>query len=203
MTTLRFCAALLLCASAAFGQTPIVLRAARLLDIESGKMLKPGEVLVSGERIVEVGATVTHPPAAEIVDLGDRTLLPGLIDAHVHLFLHPGAEDLQTVEESVPQRVILAEIAAKEDLTAGFTAERDMGTEGAGSASTAIRNAIDAGLIPGPRMRMSGSAIDIMGGHEDAIGYTPAAHVPSNADFADSADDLVRAMRLQHKEGSD
>src|ERR1022692_2009269 len=86
MTTLRFCAALLLCASAAFGQTPIVLRAARLLDIESGKMLKPGEVLVSGERIVEVGATVTHPPAAEIVDLGDRTLLPGLIDAHVHLF---------------------------------------------------------------------------------------------------------------------
>ncbi len=68
---------------------------------------------------------------------------------------------------------------------AGFTAERDMGTEGAGSASTAIRNAIDAGLIPGPRMRMSGNAIDIMGGHEDAIGYNPAAHVPSNADYAD------------------
>src|ERR1017187_8335257 len=141
MTTLRFCAALLLCASAAFGQTPIVLRAARLLDIESGKMLKPGEVLVSGERIVEVGATVTHPPAAEIVDLGDRTLLPGLIDAHVHLFLHPGAEDLQTVEESVPQRTILALLAAKADLMAGFTAERDMGTEGAGSADTAVRNA--------------------------------------------------------------
>jgi imidazolonepropionase-like amidohydrolase len=97
MTTLRFCAALLL-SSAAFGQTPIVLRAARLLDIESGKMLKPGEVLVTGERIVEAGAAVTHPPAAEIVDLGDRTLLPGLIDVHVHLFLHPGAEDLQTVE---------------------------------------------------------------------------------------------------------
>jgi imidazolonepropionase-like amidohydrolase len=106
-------------------------------------------VLVTGERIVEVGATVTHPPAAEIVDLGDRTLLPGLIDAHVHLFLHPGAEDLQTVEESVPQRTILALLAAKADLMAGFTAERDMGTEGAGSADTAVRNAIDRGLVPG------------------------------------------------------
>ena len=72
-----------------------------------------------------------------------------------------------------------------------------------GSASTAVRNAIDAGLIPGPRMRMSGNAIDILGGHEDAIGYNPAAHVPSNADYADSGDDLVRVMRLQHKEGAD
>ena len=120
MSNLRFCAALLLSASAAFGQASTVLRAARLLDIESGKMLKPGEVLVSGERIVEVGATVTHPQAAEIVDLGDRTLLPGLIDAHVHLFLHPGAEDLQTVEESVPQRTILALLAAKADLDGRF-----------------------------------------------------------------------------------
>jgi imidazolonepropionase-like amidohydrolase len=107
------------------------------------------------------------------------------------------------VEESVPQRVILAEIAAKADLLAGFTAERDMGTEGAESASTAVRNAIDAGLIPGPRMRMSGNAIDILGGHEDAVGYNPAAHVPSNADYADSADELVRVMRQQHKEGAD
>ena len=202
MTTLRFCAALLLC-SAAFGQTPIVLRAARLLDIESGKMLKPGEVLVSGERIVEVGATVTHPPAAEIVDLGDRTLLPGLIDAHVHLFLHPGAEDLQTVEESVPQRTILALLAAKADLMAGFTAERDMGTEGAGSADTAVRNAIDQGLVPGPRLRISGNAVDILGGHEDAIGYNPAQHVLPNATWANNAAELVTAIRGQFKEGAD
>src|ERR1017187_1684293 len=203
MTTLRFCAALLLCASAAFGQTPIVLRAARLLDIESGKMLKPGEVLVSGERIVEVGATVTHPPAAEIVDLGDRTLLPGLIDAHVHLFLHPGAEDLQTVEESVPQRTILALLAAKADLMAGFTAERDMGTEGAGSADTAVRNAIDDGLVPGPRLRISGNAVNILGGHEDAIKFNPEQHVLPNATYANNKDELVAAMRQQFKEGAD
>ncbi len=83
---------------------PIVLHAARLLDIKIGRILKPGEILVQGERIVEAGTSVKHPAGAEVIDLGDRTLLPGLIDAHVHLFLHPGAEDLQTVQESVPQR---------------------------------------------------------------------------------------------------
>src|SRR5579859_5808535 len=84
----------------------VVLRAARLLDIENGKIITPGEVLVQDEHIAEVGPSVKHPPGAELIDLGDTTLLPGLIDAHVHLFLHPGAEDLQTVEESVPQRTI-------------------------------------------------------------------------------------------------
>src|SRR5580704_16279186 len=124
----------------------IVLHAARLLDIRKGTVITPGEVLVSGDRIVEVGAAVKHPAGAEVIDLGDRTLLPGLIDAHVHLFLHPGAEDLQTVQESVPQRTIGALLAAHDDLMAGFTAERDMGTEGAGSADTAVRDAINSGL---------------------------------------------------------
>src|SRR5271170_2951072 len=120
----------------------VVLHAAHLLDIQNGRLVTPGEVLVQGERIVEAGPAVRHPQDAEVVDLGDRTLLPGLIDAHVHLFLHPGAEDLQTVQESVPERTILAVLAAKADLMAGFTAERDMGTEGAGAADTAVRNAI-------------------------------------------------------------
>jgi imidazolonepropionase-like amidohydrolase len=189
-------------------QTPdpnhvIVLHAARLLDVASGKILKPGEVLVSGERIVEVGTTVKHPAGAEIVDLGDRTLLPGLIDAHVHLFLHPGQEDLQTVLESVPQRTIMATLGARDDLMAGFTAERDMGTEGAGSADTAVRDAIDRGDIPGPRLRISGNAINTLGGHEDAIGYNPAQHVLPNADFANNAEQLVEVIREQFKEGSD
>src|SRR5580658_993417 len=133
----------------------VVLHAARLLDIESGKIITPGEVLVQDERIVEVGSSVKRPPAAEVLDLGDTTLMPGLIDVHVHLFLHPGAEDLQTVQESVPQRTISALLAARDDLMAGFTAERDMGTEGAACAAVAVRNAINKGLIPGPRMRMS------------------------------------------------
>jgi len=207
MSTFRFCAAFLLAAAISFCQTgetkPIVLRAARLLDIESGKMLAPAEVLVTGDRITKVGETVSHPPDAQVIDLGNRTLLPGLIDAHVHLFLHPGAEDLQTVQESVPQRTILATLAAKADLMAGFTAERDMGTEGAGSADTAVRNAINHGLIPGPRLRISGNAIDILSGHEDAIGYNPAQHVLPNATWANNAAELITVMREQYKEGAD
>ena len=181
----------------------IVLHAARLLDVESGRIVKPGEVLVQGERIVEVGSKVAHPADAETIDLGDGTLLPGLIDAHVHLFLHPGAEDLQTVEESVPQRTILAVLAARADLMAGFTAERDMGTEGAGSADTAVRNAIDQGLVPGPRLRISGNAVDILGGHEDANHFNPAQHVLSNATYANNTAELVSVIREQLKEGAD
>lgn len=180
-----------------------VLRAARLLDIEGGKILSPAEILVRGERIAEVGTTVAHPEGAEIIDLGDRTLLPGLIDVHVHLFLHPGAEDLQTVEESVPQRTILATLAARDDLMAGFTAERDMGTEGAGSADTAVRNAINQGLIPGPRLRISGNAVDILGGHEDAINYNPEQHVLPNATWANNSAELVSVIREQFKQGAD
>src|SRR5450631_3150086 len=115
---------------------PIVLHAAHLLEVDTGRVFAPGEILVDGERITAVGTAVAHPAGAQMIDLGDTTLLPGLIDAHVHLFLHPGAEDLQTVIESVPQRVITATLAAKADLLAGFTAERDMGTEGAGPADS-------------------------------------------------------------------
>jgi len=181
----------------------IVLHAARLLDVETGKTIAPGEVLVRGDRIAGAGAKVAREADGEVIDLGDRTLLPGLIDAHVHLFLHPGAEDLQTVEESAPQRTIAAVLAARDDLMAGFTAERDMGTEGAGSADTAVRNAINAGSIPGPRLRISGNAIDILGGHEDAIGYNPEQHVLPNATQANSALELIRAIRGQLKEGAD
>jgi imidazolonepropionase-like amidohydrolase len=182
---------------------PIVLHAARLLQVDTGVLLQPGEILVEGERIRAVGESVNHPQGAKVIDLGDATLLPGLIDAHVHLFLHPGAEDLQTVEESVPWRTLLAADAAKADLLAGFTAERDLGTEGAGSADTAVRNAINQGLILGPRLRISGNAINILGGHEDAIHYNPAQHVLSNADYANSTDQLIEVIRQQHKEGSD
>ena len=181
----------------------VVLHAARLLDVAAGIIISPGEVLVRGDRIVEVGTKVARPAGVEIIDLGDKTLMPGLIDAHVHLFLHPGAEDLQTVEESVPQRTLIAASAAKADLMAGFTAERDMGTEGAQSADSAVRNAIDSGMIPGPRMRVSGNAIDITGGHEDAIGFNPDQKVLSNATYADSADELVKVIRQEIKGGAD
>ena len=180
-----------------------VLHAAHLLDIQNGQLLSPGEVLVQAQHIAAAGKTVPHPTGAEIIDLGGRTLLPGLIDAHVHLFLHPGAEDLQTIQESVPQRTIMATLAARDDLMAGFTAERDMGTEGAGSADTAVRDAMNRGEFPGPRLRISGNAINILGGHEDAIGYNPEQHVLPNATYADSRDQLIVVMREQFKQGAD
>jgi imidazolonepropionase-like amidohydrolase len=208
MRKLPLCAALLVCSltvglNAQTQPHVIVLHAARLLDVEGGKTVTPGEVLVDGERIVAAGSSVARPMGAEVIDLGDTTLMPGLIDAHIHLFLHPGAEDLQTVEESVPQRTIIATLAAKADLMAGFTAERDMGTEGAGSADTAVRDAINSGQIPGPRLRISGNAIDILGGHEDANNFNPAQHVLSNATHANNSEQLVEAIRGQVKEGAD
>lgn len=181
----------------------IVLHAAHLLDVENGRLISPGEILINGAQITEVGLSVKRPAGAEVIDLGNRTLLPGLIDAHIHLFLHPGAEDLQTVQESVPQRTIIATLAARDDLIAGFTAERDMGTEGAGSADTAVRDAINRGEIPGPRLRISGNAINILGGHEDAMGYNPAQHVLPNADYANDTEQLIEVMREQFKQGAD
>lgn len=202
---MKAAALLALVPSLLLAQAPraIVLHAARLIEVDTGRTLTPGEIRVEGDHIAEVGASVQHPPGAEIVDLGDTTLLPGLIDAHVHLFLHPGAEDLQTVQESVAQRTIMAVLAARDDLMAGFTAERDMGTEGAGSADTAVRDAIDKGLVLGPRLRISGNAVDILGGHEDAIGFNPEQRVLPNATQANNADELVRVIRRQFKEGAD
>ena len=202
----RLITALLLLFAARLGaQTaaPVILHASRLLDVETGRFVSPGEIRVEGDRIAEVAAKVAHPTGARVIDLGDRTLLPGLIDAHVHLFLHPGAEDLQTVQESVPQRTLAAVLAARADLLAGFTAERDMGTEGASSADTAVRDAIDSGLFPGPRLRVSGNAIDILGGHEDAVGYNPEQRVLPNATQANNTDELIAAIREQLKQGAD
>lgn len=180
----------------------VVVKAARMLDVRAGRIVSPGEVVVDGQRIVSIGAGA-EPAGAKVIDLGDVTLMPGMIDAHVHLFLHPGAEDLQTVEESVPYRTLIAMDAARMDLLGGFTAERDMGTEGAGSADTAVREAINSGMFPGPRMRMSGNAVDLLGGHEDANRFNPAQHILSNADYANNADELVTVIRQQRKEGAD
>lgn len=180
-----------------------VLHAARILDVSAGKTVAPGEVLVQGNHILEAGTNVARPAGAEIIDLGDLTLMPGLIDAHTHLFLHVGNEANQTVDESVPERTLIAADAAKHDLLAGFTAERDMGTEGAACADVAVRNAINRGLLAGPRMRVSCNAIDITGGHEDNSGRNPDQHLLSNADRADTAEDIVRTMREQRKQGAD
>ena len=129
--------------------------------------------------------------------------MPGLIDAHVHLFLHPGAEDLQTVEEISSLARDPGRAGCQSRLTRRLYRRARHGHRGRGLRGHAIRDAIDQGLILGPRMRMSGNAIDILGGHEDANRFNPAQHVLSNADYANSAEQIVEVIRAQHKEGSD
>src|SRR5258708_11567464 len=119
------------------------MQGAGMLDVAGGRIVTPGEVLVEGQRIVAAGAHVDRPAGAEVIDLGDTTLMPGMIDAHVHLFLHVGAEDLQTIQESVPERTLIAAGAAKADLMAGVAPHRDKGDAGAACADVAVRNAID------------------------------------------------------------
>ena len=182
---------------------PLILHAAHLLDVETGQIVSPGEVRVEGEYIAEVGSKVGRPAGARVIDLGDRTLLPGLIDAHVHLFLHPGAEDLQTVQESVPQRTLMAVLAARDDLMAGFTAERDMGTEGAGPADAAVRNAINRGLFPGPRLQNQRECGRYFGRSRGSIGYNPEQHVLPKATQANNTDELIAVIREQFKQGAD
>ncbi len=180
-----------------------VLRADHVLLTGSGRLLTPGTVIVRGSTLAAVGGRLAAPAGARVVRLPGLTLMPGLIDCHVHLFLHPGrAEDMQTVRESAAQRTLQAALAAKADLWAGFTTERDMGTEGVGSASSALRAAIDAGEIPGPRLWVCANAISILGGHEDALGFNPALTIPSNADVANTTAELIRTIRQQIKEGA-
>lgn len=189
------------------GQTELV-KAAALLNVHNGQYLRPGMVLVENGRIAAVGSDLQAPAGAIVIDLGAQTLLPGLIDCHVHLFLHaapPGQrvdEQGQTVHESVPYRTILATLAAREDLMAGFTAERDMGTEGAGSADTAVRTLINRGAIPGPRMWISGNAISIIGGHESARGYNPEIPIPDNATMVTGINQIIATIRDQIHQGA-
>ena len=213
--TLFFCIVLLLMSGLMWGQAEnavapkvIAIRAAHVLNVKTGAMAADQVVLVEGERIKAIGSAkeIQIPAGAEVIDLGHATLLPGLIDAHTHLFLHPGPQDTQTLKESVAWRTIMAAENAKADLMAGFTSERDCGTEGAGAADVDVRNAINAGKIPGPRMEVSTQAISIEGGHEDYFGYNPEVTMIPNAQMVEGINGpggLISAIRTQAKEGAD
>ncbi|MGH9483576.1 MAG: amidohydrolase family protein [Terriglobales bacterium] len=187
---------------------PVLVEAAAMLNVHNGQYTRPARILVENGRIAALGAHVTAPPGVKVLNLGNLTLLPGLIDSHVHMFLHPMAyghspdEAGQTIHESVPERTIIAVLQAKQDLMAGFTTEKDMGTEGAGPADTALRQAINDGEIPGPRLWISGNAISIIGGHEAIYGYNPAIIIPQNADMVTGTTQLIATIRRQHYEGS-
>ncbi len=163
-------------------------------------------VLVKGERIAAVGpsAALEIPAGAEEIDLAGTTLLPGLIEGHAHILLHPYNETSwndQVLIESTAERVARATVHARRTLEAGFTCLRDLGTEGAGFSDVGIQQAIEKGVIPGPRMLVAGRAIVATGSYGPK-GFAPHVAVPLGAEQADG-NDLIRVVRSQIGKGVD
>lgn len=183
----------------------ILLRPATVFDGEQGR--EGWHVLVDGERIVAAGAaaSIGVPDGARTIDLPGATLLPGLIDLHSHLLLHPYDErswDDQVLRDPESLRVARAVVAAKRTLAAGFTTLRDLGTEGAGEADVGLRRAIDEGVIPGPRLVCVTRAIVARGTYGPA-GFHSGCCVPQGAEEVDGPESIMRVTRTQIARGAD
>jgi len=182
----------------------ILLRPAAVFD---GQALHSGwVVLVSGSKITAVGpaAQVVAPAGARTVDLANQTLLPGLIEGHSHMLLHPYNETSwndQVLNESQALRVARATAHAQRTLLAGFTTARDLGTEGAGYADVGLKQAIDQGIIPGPRLLVATRALVATGSYGPKL--SPDVALPQGAQEADGAEGVARATREQIGKGAD
>ncbi|HEY4366803.1 MAG TPA: amidohydrolase family protein [Steroidobacteraceae bacterium] len=180
----------------------VLLRPAQVFD---GTTMHVGwRVLVKGDRIAAVGEDITVPPGTREIELPGATLIPGLIEGHSHLFLHPYNEtswDAQVLHESLALRTARAVNAARLTLMAGFTSERDLGTEGAGFADVGLKQAIDEGIVPGPRLLVATRAI-VASGAYGPKGFEPGVEVPQGAEEA-TGEDVVRAVRRQIAAGAD
>src|SRR6266853_4330672 len=183
------------------------LKAARMFDGKSNAVVTPGLVVVSDGKIVGVGASAELPSDAEVIDLGDATLLPGFIDAHTHLTMMY-SEDyaraaLDGLRKPIPEMALDASVNARITLLAGFTTVRDVGSRDYLDAG--LRNAIERGVVPGPRMLVAVHAIGATGGHCDETGYREGALGPETGPevgVVNGADEARRAVRLVHKYGA-
>jgi imidazolonepropionase-like amidohydrolase len=187
--------------------TPVLLLPARVFDATAGAVREGWAVLVRGDRIAAVGprASIAAPAGARRVELPNTTLLPGLIDAHSHLFLHPYAEASyadQVMRESQALRVARATVGARRTLEAGFTTLRDLGTEGAGYADVGLKQAIDQGIIPGPRLLIATLAIGATGSYGPK-GFDVQHHIVQGVEEADGIEGVARAARDQIAHGAD
>jgi imidazolonepropionase-like amidohydrolase len=202
-------ASLTLCAglSPITAAPPVLLKPARVFDGAAPKPHEKWVVLVQGDKIAAVGPEdqVKAPADARVIDLPGQTLLPGLIEAHSHLFLHPYNETSwndQVLKEPLALRVCRATNHARATLQAGFTTVRDLGTEGAGYADVGLKHAIDQGIIPGPRMLVVTRAIVATGSYGPK-GFAPEFRIPQGAEEADAVDSLTRVVRDQIGKGAD
>jgi imidazolonepropionase-like amidohydrolase len=183
----------------------VLVRAGRLIDLASDAAKADQGILITGNRITRVGpyADVAASAAgAERVDLARYTVMPGLIDAHTHVFLDGGDYATQLLKQSIPFRTIEAVIAARAALAFGFTTIRDLETEGAMYADVDVKTAIDRGIIPGPRMLVATRALAPTGMYP-LTGYSWELDMPAGAQLVDGADNLRKAVREQVKYGAD
>jgi imidazolonepropionase-like amidohydrolase len=186
-----------------------LIRAGRLIDVKAGKVVEDQGILIEGERIKEVGPFAevkAKAGSAQLVDLSSSTVLPGMIDCHTHILLQGDitAEDYdeQLLKESIPFRTIRATVAARTGLMNGFTAMRDLETEGAMYADVDVKRAINLGYIQGPRMFVSTRAFAPTGMYP-LNGYSWELKVPEGVQIVDGADNIRRAVREQVKYGAD
>jgi len=190
-------------------EASLLLRPQRVFDGTSEEAHEGWAVLVTGNRIAAVGpaASISLPASARAIELPEMTLLPGLIDAHSHVFLHPYNETLwndQVLKEPLAYRTIAATIHAERTLRAGFTTLRDLGTEGAGYADLALKRAIDEGRIPGPRLLVATLAIVATASYGPGpLGFAPEFVPPKGAQEATGVAEVVRAVREQVGHGAD
>jgi imidazolonepropionase-like amidohydrolase len=185
----------------------VVLRPDRVFDGSTATAHEGWIVVVRGDRIVGAGppAATAIPAGAREIALPGSTLLPGLIDAHSHLLLHPYDEtswENQVLREPQSLRVARAVNHARATLEAGFTTVRDLGTEGAGYMDVGLKQAIDQGIIPGPRMFIATRALIATGSYAPK-GFAPELEIPQGAEEADGVDGLTRAVREQIGRGAD
>ncbi|MEE9229795.1 MAG: amidohydrolase family protein, partial [Acidobacteriota bacterium] len=188
------------------GAQTSVIRAGRLLDVRTGVARENVDILVEGNRIRAVGAGLSVPRGATVIDLEGVTVLPGLIDSHTHICLTPDYQERSPVlYKTHTYRTLEALNGAQRNLMAGFTTLRDLDNEGAGMADIAVRDAVKAGLFTGPRLLVAGWAISITGGHMNLTGLRPAVdrRLDQLAILADSESAMVAAIRDQKKSGVD